>query len=120
MNHLEQEHWDHEMGCATEAQNVLIWNRMNMQADDSFKIKEALDKGLFVVVKEGTVYCPSTDAIMGSRKLLDSVHKDRQQALNRIAEMSKDMDEEIGVYILPYSSTSTLENVSCDRDEIPF
>jgi hypothetical protein len=114
----QQEEYDYQMGAASDAENALAWNRMNMKPDDSGKIAEAVAAGKFVVVLEGTAYCPSTDAIMGSRKFLHSAHDTRAEAQAAILAMD-DMDD-ISVYVRPSPKSPVIPYVPSTNDDIPF
>jgi hypothetical protein len=114
-----QEHFDHEMGCATEQQNAFAWASMNRRGDDP-RINEALAAGKHVIVESGPEYCPYTDALMGSRKILVSVHETREAAeaaLRGYQAEHEDPDPEIDVFILPYKA---VEYRYPTDDEIPF
>jgi hypothetical protein len=115
-----EEHLDHMMGSASEQENALAWSRMNRRPDDSGKIDAEVSKGNFVVVLDGPEYCPSTDALMGSRKVLHSTHKSREAAslvLNGLGDM-----DEVQAYILPRPVVKPLsvEARQIMDDEIPF
>lgn len=114
----QQEEYDYQMGMASEAENAFAWNRMNMKPDDSAKIQEAIDAGKFAVVLDGPVYCPSTDAIMGSQRFLDSVHDTRAAAEAKAYDLG-DMDE-IDVYVLPRADRPATPYVPLTDDDIPF
>ena len=120
MNIQQQEQWDYEAGMDTEQRNAHAWASMNRKSDDAFKIKEAVAAGKHVIIEEGTDYCPYTDAIMGSRRYLVSVHETREEAEAALKQAAQDdPDPEINVYILPYKPVP-VPPPAYDRDEIPF
>src|ERR1700760_2282455 len=95
-----QEYIDYEMGCGSEQQNALAWSQMNRKSDDSLKISEALERGLFVVILDGPEYCPLTDALMGCRRyIINSTHNTREEA-DDILRTLGDMDDVLA-YVLP-------------------
>lgn len=85
---------------ASELENAYAWSGMNRKPDDAGKINAAVAAGKFVVVEEGPEYCPSTDALLGSRKFLVSVHDSRADAEAALAAAESYCDE-VGLYVLP-------------------
>lgn len=107
----EQEDHDYQMGVASDAQNAYAWNSMNRKGDDP-NINKEIAQGHFVIVAEGPEYCPSTDAVLGSRKILLSTHKTRDEATTALHAID-DPDPDLSIYILPPTPTY-------NQDEIPF
>lgn len=117
----EQEERDYQMGAASELQNAYAWSIMNRKPDDSGKINAALEAGKHVIIEEGTEYCPSTDAIMGSRKYLIGEYESREAAeaaMHKKYDGQDDHDGDISVYILPHPSRPAY--VPPTDEEIPF
>jgi hypothetical protein len=107
---------------ASEAENAYAWSRMNRKPDDAGKVAEAVAAGKFVVVVEVPDYCPFTDATMGMRMLLDSVHDTRGAAENAIAAQFSDDDYggDEAVYVLPLRDYNPNPVAVIDSSEIPF
>jgi hypothetical protein len=124
-NIQQQEQWDYEAGWATEQQNALAWSRMNRRPDGAGRIAELVAAGKFVAVVEATEYCPSTDAIMGSRKDIDSVHDTREAAEAAVSKIyESDYPDDWSAYVLPRVShaepAAARADVAPGDDELPF
>jgi hypothetical protein len=102
----------------SELQNAFALSRMERPRDDSQKIADLVSAGRFVVVISHPVYCPRTDASMGSFLSLDSHFDDEAAAQARIEELG-DMDESFAV-IDQLSVPRNPQLVSAQSDEIPF
>lgn len=122
----ELEEMQYQFFPQTELQNAFAVSRMEREPDDSYQINEALANGKFVVVTEGTEYCPRTDAIMGSRRCLNSIHDTREQAEAEVAAwqaMDPEAQCEFDCYILPRVYLESDFNVSSETEvsgEVPF
>lgn len=114
---VEQE-IDWEISQTNEFQNAFVWNRMNRNPDDSHLINEAIANGKFVVVTEGPEYCPSTDALMGTRKSLSATLDTREEAVKWLEDNDFKEFCELSMYILPIPSVVVEHYVSCD--DLPF
>lgn len=114
----EQEGLDYQMGAASEYQNAFAWSRMNRKPDDSDKINKAIQEGKYVVVSESPEYCPSTDASMGTRRDLCSVHDDRESAERAASLVQRTPDD--WVYVLPVQRVEQPETVLIVLFDIPF
>ena len=117
-NPQEQEERDYHP--QNEFQLAYEWSKMNRKPDDAGKIQEAVAAGKFVIVEEGPDYCPVTDAVMGSRKYLASVHETREDAETALAGMFGEdgPDPDISVYILPHKPAPPYTPPG--DDDIPF
>lgn len=64
-----QEHAEHIAGCATEFQNCYTeaeQKARQLNAENLAKIKDAVARGYFAVVKDLLYFCKATDAVAGS------------------------------------------------------
>lgn len=128
MNAQEQEHWDHEAGAQSELLNCLDEARMDLARlnhKDSETIGRALAKGLFVVVRDSTHYCRSTDAIAGTRKSYASAFGNRQEAEGLVAHIVNSTQGEDSAYVLPRLPDPVRELSAAwanrpQEDECPF
>lgn len=116
MNIQELEELQHGDGM-NEQQRVLAWNSLNTHGDEA-KINKLIDDGLFVVVNRRTVYCPSTDAIMGSRLYLEASFPTRELAEEGLGKIEE--DPEGYLFILPQLNLYTIRLLPQDVCEIPF
>ena len=114
-----EEEIDWQISQTNEFQNAFAWNRMNRKPDDTHLINQAIAQGKFVVVTEGTEYCPSTDAIMGTRKCLSATLDTREEAVKWLEENDFKEHDDLSMYILPRPPVIVEPYVSCD-DDIPF
>lgn len=116
-NAQEQEERDYHP--QSELQNL---GMMNRKPDDTAKIQKAIQEGKHVVIEAQTEFCPYTDAILGNRQLLVSIHDTRdeaQQALDKLHPPDQDNpDPDINAFIRPYPPVTTQQPYN--RDEIPF
>lgn len=120
MTPQELEHWDYEMGAASELQNAVSLSRMELPADHSCQIADAIEAGKFVVIEEGPVFCPRTDASIGSLRFIMSTHEcyaDAERALNGIPHGY--YPDDYTFHILPRKIEPT-PVVAYDDSEIPF
>jgi len=117
-----QEHCDHVMGCDTEYRNMYAIERATMKPDDSERIAELVESGKFVVVAEVTEYGPVTDAIIGSRLFVDSIHDTREAAEAAMAGMTpEDFDYETSYHVEPKPVVERKRYVpEFGEDDIPF
>jgi len=120
----EQEDHEYRMGMASELQNALALSNMQREPDDTAKIDELVASGRHVVVSERPVFCPRTDACMGSHKMLMSDHPTRHEAEIACRELD-DADAaadyyEGGNYVLPELVADTPYVSGHDDSEIPF
>lgn len=117
-----QEHCDHVMGCDTEYRNMYAVERATMKPDDSERIAELVESGKFVVVAEVTEYGPVTDAIIGSRLFVDSIHDTREAAEAAMAGMTpEDFDCETRYHVEPKPVVEPKRYVpEFGEDDIPF
>lgn len=124
MNIQELEEHEYRMGMASELQNAFAWSCMNREPDDSAKINELIAAGRHVVVSERPIFCPSTDACMGSHKMLMSDWATRHEAEIACRELDDadaqhDYDEGSN-YVLPELVADTPYISGHDVSEIPF
>lgn len=120
MDTHEQEDRDYEAGCATEFQNALAWSQITVsRRNDQAKIDALVAQGRFVVFTSTAVYCPHTDALMGSETILVSDHASRQEADEAADALGEsDGDRMIGISG-PRPHVALVETLFGD-DEIPF
>lgn len=121
MDIQEREHWDYEMGAASELQNAVALSRMELPADHSCQIADAVKAGKFLVIEEGTAYCPRTDAAIGSLRFIISTHltyEDAERALHSIPD--DQFPEDVSVYVFPYGPPMPTPVRVYDDSEIPF
>lgn len=111
-----REHYEHEYGMMTEAQNAFALSQMERRSDDSKKIDEALNAGLFVIVRDVDEYCPRTDAAMGVSQFIISVHSTRAEAEAELEKLGDDVD----AGVLPRLPTPKREPVDYSDPDIPF
>jgi hypothetical protein len=62
----EREEMEFEAGRATELQNAYAVSQMERKPDDRAMAEELVSLGRHVVVREAVIYCPRTDASMGT------------------------------------------------------
>ena len=111
-----QEELDHFP--SSELQNAFALSRMERPRDDSQDIADLVSAGKFVVVVSHPVYCPRTDASMGSFLSLNSHFDDEVTAQARVEELG-DMDESYA-YVATKAKPRDPEWVPTPSDEIPF
>lgn len=102
----------------SELQNAFALSRMERPRDDAQEISDLVSAGRFVVVVSHPVYCPRTDASMGSFLSLDS-HFDDEAAAKARAEGLGDMDESYA-YVAMKAKPRDPEWVPAPSEEIPF
>lgn len=120
MNTQEREHWDYEIGAASELQNAFAESRMQV-SDDSAKIAELVAAGRFVVVENVIQFCPSTDASLGEFKYLSSDHATRNEAVEIADQRYGYGDSDcMRVSIEPPLPIQWPASPVCDNSEIPF
>jgi hypothetical protein len=107
-----------------ESMQALRLSRSEGLTDDEPEIAQELAKGRFVVFEEGEVYCPRTDAIMGSKRTFVDSFENRADAELLAAEKHKAMEkDEVYEYtfgVLPYVPVPRPAPVSTSDDEVPF
>lgn len=99
----------------SEAELAYAWSRMQTQLQDP-KINEAIQRGKFVVVARSTAYCPSTDAVLGTRNTFISEHDSYEDALAAIdaSPFQPEEDQDLVVQPMPpVSPTSPETNDNC-------
>ena len=111
-----QEEFDHFP--SSELQNAFALSRMERPRDDSQDIADLVSAGKFVVVVSHPMYCPRTDASMGSFLSLDSQFDDEATALARVEEFG-DMDESYACVAMKAKPRDP-EWVPTPSEEIPF
>jgi hypothetical protein len=88
--------------------------------DDTDKINEALAAGRFVVVQEGTEYCPHTDGILGSRKTLLGDFAMPEEAMECYQNNQEPAYSDIDVYLLPSENKVEQNQPPLSDNDIPF
>jgi microcompartment protein CcmK/EutM len=124
-NVQEREEWDYQAGAASDAQNAYTLSGMERRPDDSAAIDAAIARGAFVVVTVHTVYCRSTDAILGSDYMIDSEHATHAAAHARGAVLWNELGAaagDINVIVRPDAARPTTKAAAApiDDDELPF
>jgi len=116
----EQEHWDHELGAASELQNALSLSRMEQQLRDPM-IDNSLSHGKHVVVTTYDAFCPRTDAAMGQHEAWHSEHDTREEAEAELERLRSETPEgyEGGAHIEPRQATPVEPTTEPD-DLVPF
>ena len=112
----EQEELDHEVGAfKNEFQAAYSLSQLSRKPDHKARIAELQAQGKFIVVFEITEYCPHTDAILGARHTIVSVH-DTQEAAQAALPTFAD-DSEAGHFIArPASKLPVVE----EEHDLPF
>lgn len=118
MNIQEREEIDYRIGCATELQNSYAASRLEREPDDTAKIRDLVAAGKFVLVAEVPDYCPRTDAAMGSRCWIASIHDHRVEAMGAHERLPIDEYDETCYRIEPRAPYS--QPFSEVSNEIPF
>ena len=122
MNIQEQEHWDYEMGVASDAQNAFSLSQMELKPDDSKEINDLVESGKFVACREMEQYCLATDAFLRVDLLYVKHFDTRQEAVDYLEENPE-------LFILPQPNivepktledSATLSNLVDQASEIPF
>jgi hypothetical protein len=98
-----QEREEREYNPAGDLENAYAWNCMNRRQDDAGRVAGLIDEGKFVIVRYSLDYCPSTDACMGERCTLESVHDSRSEAEAWLTDYVDSEYGEIRWQILPPS-----------------
>jgi hypothetical protein len=109
-----QEFEERSYFTATEHQNSFAMSCMTRKPDDSARIDQLVQSGKHVVVHVGTDYCQHTDAVIGSRFILVSVHDTRELADAALrGEGGHDPDESFIVF-------SKRNDLVLESDSLPF
>jgi hypothetical protein len=121
MNPQLREELEHEMGRATEQQNAFALAQMQYAAAGKFdndpRIEQETAKGKFVVVVQGEVCCPHTDALMACPLGFISAHDTREEAL---AVTQVQGYEPLYVLPQPPPEGGCQNNKPLNDDDIPF
>lgn len=112
-----QEHLDHQMGYATEHQNAFALAQLTRRPDDSARIRELVGQGRFCVVEIGPEYCPYTDGILGSRRILVGDFATREEAGRAAA--ANEVPPDIDCVVEPFAVVPIVPKVYTEN-EIPF
>jgi hypothetical protein len=115
-----QEELDYQMGMASELQNAFAVSRMLAAEEgttqDDPQIEQELAKGKFVVVIQGEVCCPITDALMASPYGFISSHDTREEAEKAALEQ----DDGYPVFVLPHAPYAPYVLPDVQDGELPF
>lgn len=122
VNTQEREHWDYEAGADSELRNAFRQSQMERRPDDSGKAAAAVADGLHVVCIDAPEYCRRTDAILGTRRIVDLITPDRAAAEARYAELCGEIDgSDLDPVLLPVPiPRPEPERAALTDDEIPF
>lgn len=106
MCNQEQEHWDYETGAARNDLQLDLqvsqqeWRQNPHRGEEAKRIHQLRADGKFVVVSEEPVYCPRTDAIMGSQTILIA-SADTHDEADKLACEAAESDPECRVSVKP-------------------
>jgi len=95
-SYAEQEHWDHEAGCASEFDNCLSEAKAKLRElaiQHGTRIDRARSLGLWVVIDEVDYHCKATDADAGSYEYFISAHPSEGVARAKAADLNADPED---------------------------
>lgn len=123
MNEHEREEMEYQWGAASELQNALALSQMERKPDDRSIIAQRAKEGWWVVVLERTLYCPRTDAILGTDYHLEGYYASRQEAYERAGVLwGMEEDPEVSYRVQPpegYRPERKPQPI-LNEDELPF
>jgi len=130
MSHMtaaEREHWDHEMGAASDMENAFALGRMGLSGENAEaegRIRKHLDAGLFVVTLHYPAFCPSTDAYTGEHLSVGATASTLDFAEKRRDEIACDCDPEMRLEIRRPKGhelvPEVVAHVPANDNDVPF
>ena len=123
MNSQEQEHWDYEDGCQSEAQNAYQRSRQEIDLiGDRDKIAKLSQDGKWVLIHWQEKYCPSTDAFLADVPHIHDYFDTEIDAKTAHNEHVKEFGLNSTLELRSPKPKLTIEDVKSDIqiDDIPF
>lgn len=96
-----QEAMDHEAGCASELQNAFRQSKAEMLIrDETPKITGLRAAGAYVITNEFPVFCPRTDAVLGTSRVVVTTAADLDEANRVLAGLQRDAEQDDNYQVL--------------------
>lgn len=115
----EREQWEYESGMASEHQNAYALSMMERKPDDRAAAEELVSLGRHVVVREAVIYCPLTDASMGTAMHLLGDFETQDEAAELARQDGAD-DGDCWVRVMSPKPVILNPYTPPTLDEIPF
>lgn len=119
-NVQEREQAEYEAGMANEWQNAYAVSMMERKPDDRAAAEELVSLGRYVVVREGVIFCPRTDASMGTAVYMLGDFETHDEALELARSEGRDDDGDCWVRVMSPTPVILNPPTPLDPADIPF